>query len=198
MDIPDFVWGFCSVTLTLIAVYPYIYKTLKGNNRPHVFTWVIWTLLTGIAFAVQFTSGAGAGSWATGVTSFCCLLILLASLKHGTKNITRFDWICFIFSMLIVPIWFVTESPALAAILVTAIDGLGYFPTCRKVWSRPHEEVAFTHLIMNIKHMFSLMGMGTYTIATAFYPVSLLAFNFALVIFIFWRRRKLGTVYQKI
>ena len=33
----------------------YIYKTLKGVFKPHLFSWGIWMILGAIAFAAQFS-----------------------------------------------------------------------------------------------------------------------------------------------
>jgi hypothetical protein len=189
MIIPSFIWGLLSSSLALVSLVPYILATLKGTNRPHIFTWIIWTALTGIAFAVQFVGGAGAGAWATGVTFICCIGILLASIKNGEKSITRMDWVCFILALLAIPLWLATKSPAMAAIWVTGIDGLAYVPTMRKAWHKPNEELAFSHIIANVKHLCSLMGMSTYSVATTFYPACLLFFNTVLVLMLVWRRR---------
>jgi hypothetical protein len=191
MIIPDFVWGLASSGVTLVSMLPYIYRTFKGVTRPHIFSWIIWTALTAIIFAVQYSSGAGAGAWATLVTCLCCLMIVIVAAKHGDKYITRMDWIMFIASLAAIPIWFFTDNPALAAVWAIFIDGMAYGPTMRKCWNRPHEEYVFTHLSANLKHVFSLLGMKTVSVATTLYPAALLFFNGALVAIILWRRHVL-------
>ena len=191
--IPAFIWGICSSALTVLSLFPYIYKTLKGVNRPHIFTWIIWSLLTAIAFTVQYSAGAGPGSWATGLTCVCAAVILLISIRHGEKNITLFDWLCFLLALAAIPVWMATKNAALAGVWVTLIDGLAYLPTARKVWHKPHEEVALPHAVANAKHIFSLLGMQTISVATAFYPVCLFVFNLLLIGLILGRRRVLCT-----
>lgn len=188
MIFPSFIWGLASCLLSLFSLLPYLWVTLKGSNKPHVFTWCIWTILTGIAFAAQISGGAGAGAWATGVTFLCCVLILAASFRHGEKTITRMDWLVFAISLLIIPVWMATKNPGIAAILVTTADGLAYIPTLMKAWRKPWEEMAFTHISANIKHIFSLFAMHTYSIATTFYPAALIIFNFILAAVIIGRR----------
>lgn len=189
MIVPAYIWGLCSSALTFFSLAPYIYKIIYGINRPHAFTWIIWATLAGIAFAVQYSSGAGPGAWATGLTFLLSVVIVALPFSKGERNITFFDWVVFIAAMAAIPVWAMTESAAMAAIWVTAIDGLGYIPTLRKVWSKPHEEMAFAHMAANIKHLFSLLAMETYSIATVFYPFMLLFFNGLLVWFIVWRRQ---------
>ena len=191
MEIPDFVWGIFSSAMTVVSMAPYIYRTFKGVTRPHIFSWIIWGILTAIAFAVQYSSGAGAGAWATALTCVCSVLIVIASSRHGDKYITRLDWVMFIAALLAIPIWFVTSSPALAAVWIVVIDGLAYAPTIRKCWNRPDEEMAFTHTLANMKHVFSMFGMNTISVATTLYPVALFVFNTTLVAVILLRRRAL-------
>ena len=192
MSISPSLWGIISVAFAAISLVPYFIATLKGTNKPHVFTWVIWTLLTAMAFAVQFREGAGAGAWATGFSAVCCVFILLASLRFGEKNITRSDWVTFIAALAAIPIWVVTKNPALAAIWVTLIDGLGFYPPCRKSWHKPFEEMWQSHALSCVKHVFSLLALSAVSIATAFYPAALVVFNLILIAIILVRRRVLS------
>lgn len=58
-------------------------------------------------------------------------LITVASFKYGEKTLTRSDWISFVAALLVIPLWALTKNAALAAILISVIDGLGYYPTYR-------------------------------------------------------------------
>ena len=69
--------------MTVAAHIPYLLTTLKGTNKPHIFTWVIWSLLTFIAFAAQVAGGAGPGAWVTGATGIICVIITAAALRTG-------------------------------------------------------------------------------------------------------------------
>lgn len=189
MVIPAALWGLTGAILALISLVPYVVATLRGTNKPHIFTWIIWAILTGVAFAVQVVEGAGPGAWSTGITSALCFLISVIAIRHGEKHITRMDWACFILALAALPIWLATDNPAAAVVWVTLIDALAYIPTLRKVWHKPHEEMLFTPVIANVKHVFSLLGMVNYSIATCFYPVSLLLFNGTLALTILLRRR---------
>ena len=101
-------WGAISVVLACVALIPYLWATMRGGNKPHIFTWIIWTLLTGIAFAIQFLEGAGSGAWSGAVSTVFCVAILLAALRRGEKNITRSDWMVFAAAVAAIPIWLIT------------------------------------------------------------------------------------------
>ncbi|MDY0029912.1 MAG: hypothetical protein RBR86_08245 [Pseudobdellovibrionaceae bacterium] len=189
MTLSPEIWGGLSVALALFSLGPYLWATLKGTNKPHVFTWVIWTLLTGIAFLIQYLEGAGSGAWSGGISTVFCLAILLASFRHGEKHITRSDWAVFLASLAAILVWLVTQNPVTAAIWVTVIDSAGYIPTLRKVWNKPHEEMATTHGIAACKHVFVLLAVQNYVPATIIYSVGMVIMNMILVTTIILRRR---------
>jgi len=83
--------GITAVVISIFSLFPYISDIVKKKTKPHLYTWVIWTPLTFMAFFSQMSDGAGAGAWTTGVTAILCLLILALSFKFGTKDITRSD-----------------------------------------------------------------------------------------------------------
>jgi len=189
---PGVLWGLAAVFFTLLSMVPYIVMTVKGRNRPHIFSWIIWFLLTLIAFAIQYNGGAGAGAWATAMTALCCFSIIVVSIKNGEKRITRLDWVSFVLALSILPLWMLTENATLAAIFLVMIDGLGYVPTIRKAWHRPQEEMAYIHAVTNIKHVFSLFAMRIVSVPTVLYPLCLLVFNGVLVAIILGRRAVLA------
>lgn len=186
-------FGFISAALAVIAYPPYFFSTLKGKTRPHAFSWVLWTLLTWVAFAIQVEGGAGPGAWSTGITGFCTTLIAVVSLKFGEKNITRSDWVAFVAGLCAIPLWIWTKDPTASAILVTIIDLFGFYPTYRKSWHRPHEEMMRTHALSLAKHAVSLPALVVISIPTALYPAALLLANVGLVGMIWMRRLKAET-----
>lgn len=182
-------FGILSIAFTVVTYGPYMWSTVKGYTRPHIFSWFIWGLLQTIATAGQFAGHAGAGWWASAFSGACCLLIAVLSYKYGEKNITRFDVSILILALVALPLWYATDNPLSAIILVSFIDLLGYLPTARKAYYKPWEEMWFSYLISNIKHILSIFAMSTYSLTTVLYPVVLLSGNFALIALIFSRRR---------
>lgn len=187
-SIPPEIWGLLSVALAAFSLVPYFIATLRGTNKPHVFTWIIWSLLTGIAFLLQYLEGAGSGAWSGFFSTLFCTAILIAALRHGEKNITRGDWGIFLAALAAIPIWLVTKNPALAAVWVTIIDAAGYIPTMRKSWIKPYEEMAMTHGISALKHVFVLLAVQSVSFTTTVYSFGMLVMNSTLWLLILWRR----------
>ncbi len=179
MDYFDYkhVLAFVATGMTIWAHIPYFMDTLKGTNKPHIFTWVIWTILTFIAAAAQISGGAGAGALVTFVTGLICLAITIAAFQKGEKNITRSDWVMFVFGLGSIPVWIMTSDPLMAVIIVTLIDVSAVVPTFRKSWHKPFEENTFMYGFNLPRHMCAIASLQTFSFVTALYPAALLLMN---------------------
>ncbi|MBI1272983.1 MAG: hypothetical protein GC131_02720 [Alphaproteobacteria bacterium] len=185
-------FGYLSLLLTVAAYAPYVWMTWRGSNRPHVFSWAIWSLLMSIAAAAQYAGAAGPGYWATACSAGFCIVIAAMALYGGEKNITRSDWAFLAAALAAIPLWAATDEPLAAVLLVTAVDLLGYGPTLRKSWARPREEMALHYVISNAKHIASIAAISVYSLTTALYPAALIAANSVLVAVIMARRARLA------
>jgi hypothetical protein len=190
-SIPPEIWGIVSVGFTIAASVPYLLSVIEGNTNPHMFSWIIWGTITLTAFIVQVTQGAGAGAWSTGVSSVFCIIILIASIKRGEKNITKSDWVTFILGMMAIPIWAMTQNADIAAVWVTIINGLGFYPTFRKCYDNPYKENTTLYAMSTLKHVTSIFALSSISIATVFYPFVLFFQNGFLVVLIYWRKHVL-------
>lgn len=185
------IFGWISLIFATVGYVPYFLSIASGKTKPHFFSWCIWGSLTAIAYFAQVNSGAGAGSWATGMTALFCGIIAVISLFKGEKHITRSDWVTFLAALSAIPIWYVTSNPIYAILLVTLIDALGFWPTFRKSWHKPDEEHPLTYGLSGIKFTLSLLALESISWTTVLYPASLVLMNAAFVIMIFYRRASL-------
>ncbi len=169
--------GFVTVALSIIGHIPYIIDTLRKRTKPHIFTWIIWTTVTLLAFLGQWAKGGGAGSWGTGITSMMALIITLVAIKHGTKDITAPDTILFIIALSAIIPWYFTKDPTLSVIIATLIDACAFIPTIRKTFKNPKSETFATYSLNIIRHTLSLIALERYNLATILYPLYLLFMN---------------------
>ena len=180
--------GLISVALAAIGYTSYAVTVLRGRTRPHILSWWIWGLVMAVAGAVQITNGAGAGAWVTAFSAAACLAIALLSLRHGDRKFAATDWAALAAALMIIPVWAATSDPLLAVVMASAIEWLGYIPTMRKSWQRPHEETSITYSLDLAKWMMSLGALTTWSVVTLIYPLALLAANALLVTIILGRR----------
>lgn len=184
------IFALIAATLEVLANFPYIRDILARRTKPHLFTWLIWTLLTGISFFILVSEGVGVGAWVTGVTAVTCLGILILSFFFGERKITSFDWICLILAFASLALWKSTDDAFLAMIIIILIDTLGFIPTFRKSFLKPYEETLSTYLLVTCKHLLTLLALQMYTPTTIIYPSFLLMTNFLFVSMLIIRRKK--------
>lgn len=190
LDIKTILGGL-AVAMTVAAHIPYLLSTLKGTNKPHIFTWVIWSLLAFIAFAAQVAGGAGSGAWVTGATGIICVIILIAALRTGDKDITRGDWAMFLAGLAAIPAWLLTSDPFWSVLIVVVIDCSAFWPTFRKSWHKPQEENSFMYGFNIPRHAVALSSLREVTLVTALYPAALLAMNIIMYAMLKIRRKRL-------
>jgi hypothetical protein len=129
-----------AVILGFVGYVPYLRDILKGRTKPHIYSWFIWGFLGIILFALQVSAGAGVGTWSLLAVTLISFLIFFLGLKNGQKDITKTDTLFFILAILALVLWLLVKQPILSAILITLVDMLGFAPTIRKSWSKPHSE----------------------------------------------------------
>ena len=185
--------GYIALFFTLLSHIPYIWSMMRGKTQPHVFSWIVWSLACLIVFAAQSSAQAGPGAWATATSALCSLLVVcLAFLQKADWSITRSDWLAFLTALAIIPIWYFTKNAMIAALLATLIDAVAYYPTFRKFYHKPHQEMISLYVIANLKHIASIFAMIQYSVTTLVMPVTMLLMNSILIIMLIWRRRVLA------
>ncbi len=185
-------WGFLSLIFVVVATVPYLRSVRRGRTNPHLFSWIIWGLMTGIAAAAQVVGHAGPGAWAAIFAAIQCFVVIGFCFKSGDRDITRSDWIALAAGLGAIPLWVETRDPLPAVLWVTFIDAIGYSPTFRKFYAKPAEERTSYYAITNLKHLASLCAMTTYSMTTIFYPAVLFTMNTAFIVMLLWRRARLA------
>lgn len=180
--------GIIAVVLAFGTYIPIYFGIFFGKVRPHIFTYLVWTITVGFAFVSSFLSGGGAGSWVLGVTVFLVGGIFLLCFKYGTKDITRFDTVALFFAIAALVPWFITKDPTISIILITIIEITSFFPTFRKTWNDPYSEIAFPWVINSAKHALTVLAVSSVSVATVFYPAVLISINLLLAGEIMYRK----------
>lgn len=181
-----------SVVMTIAGYLFYFKDIFAGKTKPHMYTWLIWGLLTGIAFFGQLADGAGTGAWVTGVTAAVSFLIVALSFKYGEKNITRSDTYFLIASLASIVLWLVTNDPLLSIILITIVDFVAFVPTIRKSLIKPGEETLIHYFFAGGKFVLAIIALENYSIVTTLYPLSLVLANWLFVVLVLIRRDQLS------
>ncbi len=183
--------GATATVIAFCSYIPYFRNIFRGLTKPHAFSWLIWSILTGIGFAAQVYDDGGPGAWATGFTAGMCFVVFLVALKSGEKDITNSDWLCLSGAFIAIGLWAVTSNPLTSVILITLIDALGFIPTFRKSFHKPHQETALTYGLSALKFMFAIPALSNITLVTTLYPASLIVMNGLFVMMLLIRRKQI-------
>ncbi|HCM84165.1 MAG TPA: hypothetical protein DIS76_06325 [Rhodospirillaceae bacterium] len=188
------IFGMVAIVFLAIAYFTYIRSLWRGESKPHFFTWVIWTITTSITLATQLAEHAGPGAWTTMISLVLLVGITIYAFFRGEKNFTHGDWVSLIAAAAALVVWYFTDEAGYAAVIVTTIDCLAYYPTFRKTWSRPYEENITSYVVQGLKHGLACFALSNVTLATASYPSALAATNLVFGGYGLWRRNKMRAI----
>jgi len=190
----DYKWvlAFLAALISICNLVYYLSTVISGKTKPHMYTWLIWGLVTLVAAATQLISDAGAGAYFTLLVAFNCLLISGFAYFKGIKDIAKSDKICLVICLIAIVLWQVSSTPLLALIIVTLIDLAGFYPTIRKSYSSPHQENMRSFVLYGVTYGMSIMALNHYNILTTLYPAAIVCASWAIVVFLIIRRKQLG------
>ncbi len=183
--------GLITVILAMGSYVPYIKNALFGKTRPHAFSWLIWTILTGVGFFIQTANGAGPGAWFNGVMTVVCAILTVIGFVKGRKEIISYDWISFILAFVAIYLWLVEKDPTISIAFVIVADALGMVPTVRKSFVHPYSETMETYAINAFRVFLAIFALDKFTFVTASYHVYMICANMLLVAILVLRRKKI-------
>jgi hypothetical protein len=89
-------------------------------------------------------------------------------------------------------LWHFTDDPLNAVFVITAVEIFAFYPTFRKSWFKPHQELAFAYIMDALKYVVSFWAMESYSLTALLYPVFIVALQSVFIAMLLWRRRVLG------
>ncbi len=184
-------FGIIATILAIVCFLPYLRDIVAKKTTPHIYSWLVWSILQTVGVIAIFQGGGQFGSLGLAVGLLFCISIFLLSFKYGTKNITKFDTLCLIGSMIAIVIWLIQRDHTLSVILITIIDFVAFLPTYRKGYAEPRSETSTTYLLSAISNVFALLALAQYSLTTSLYIVSLVASNSGIVLILLIRRKTL-------
>ncbi|MDQ5950114.1 MAG: hypothetical protein QG585_54 [Patescibacteria group bacterium] len=175
--------------VSIIVYVPYIKDIFLGKTKPHIFSWIMWGLLTGISFVAQIKEGAGFGSLTAGIASVLTLVVIILSIKRGEKNITKIDWFCLSGALIGILLWIITKNPLYSIILISIIDTIAFIPTVRKSLKKPYEETLSVYIAYTFIWIIAIISFDQITVTTALYPATLVLTNALFAILLIVKRK---------
>lgn len=169
-----------AITASILAIFgnaSYLRDIFTKRVIAHPFTWLVWTLVSGITFFGQIAKGAGIGALPTGIAESFTLLIFLYSLQHGFKNIVKTDVYFLILALVGIIPWILTKDPTISVIIAVSIDLVAFVPTLRKVWLHPITDTPTLYSMNVLRHILTLFSLQAYNVATMLHSVAMILVN---------------------
>ncbi len=173
--------GFTTIILAITGLIPYFLDILKGKTKPHLYSWILWTVTSILVFVGQIQKGAGAGAWNTGIVGCLSLFITVLTFKKGAKDITKSDKLMFAIALLSIIPWLLTKDPTLSIIILTGINLSAVVLTMRKTLKHPGSESLILYSTNIIRHFLAIIALSNYNLATYIFPSSLFIANILMV-----------------
>jgi hypothetical protein len=185
------VFAVTATIISIISFIPYLRDLRAHKIKPHLFSWVVWSLMTLIYFFAQVSGGAGIGALTTAITGIMTIYIAIVAFRHSDKIIKRVDWISLAISLIALVSWVATNNPVFAVILISISDFAGFLPTVRKSYADPYSETLSLYFMAGIKHILVIFSLQQITLTTSFYTFVLIIENCLFVLMLLYRRNKL-------
>lgn len=163
-----------AVALTFVAFVPYIRGIRQGSIQPHVFSWVIWGLTTCMVFVAQVQGHGGIGAWPIGISGAISAWIAWLAYERRTDiTITPLDKLFLVAALACMPLWYATQDPLWAVIVLTTIDLLGFGPMIRKTYASPHSESMSFIALFVARNALVLIALAHYSVVTVLFPAAI-------------------------
>lgn len=182
-----------AIVAALLAIagnIPYLRDVLKKRVQPHLYTWLVWSIVSGVTFFGQVAKGAGIGALPTAASEIFTVIIFFFSLKYGFKNIRPRDKYFLAAALLSLIPWAITKDPTISVIIVVAIDLIAFVPTLTKTWAKPGTETWWLYFTNVVRHILALFALEAYNIATMLHSIAMIIVNSAMVSIITNRKIK--------
>ncbi|MDD5068393.1 MAG: hypothetical protein PHS53_02570 [Candidatus Pacebacteria bacterium] len=184
-------FGIVASIFSIACFAPYFRDVFLKKTNPHSYSWLVWSILQSVGVLAILSDRGGYGVLGLGIGAFLCTCMFLLSLKYGTKNITKFDTICLVGSLIAIGIWLFEKNALHSVILISIIDFVGFLPTYRKGYEEPFTETISTYFMSALAVVFDIFALSHYSITTTLYLGTLLFSNGFFVLLLVTRRKLL-------
>ena len=153
----------CAAISTVLAVYcviPYVVSIVRGQTKPHQFTWLIFTIMNGIVMTSQFLAGARASVIISVIFFVSSGLEFVLSLKYGVRDSSKYDRMLLGAALLTIVLWLLTRNNALAIWLTVLIDVFATTLLVLKIKKHPGSEPFWLWCIATIAFVFTCLSLA--------------------------------------
>jgi hypothetical protein len=179
-------------SLVTLSIVPYIKDIIRGNAKPRLLSWAIWTLLLGLTALVSWQEHQMSSAALSAASMFGCFIVAVLAARYTNFEFTRLERYSLLGAVLGIGLWLLFDSPMLVLLTAITVDAVAYLPTFANGWHNPHHESMTMFVI-------SAFGSGLVLIAAVLdhassqglaYPLYSVIFGSIMVGILLTRRQK--------
>lgn len=181
------------VLVQIIGITKYIRETIRGNTKPNRISWLLWSIAPIIGAIATLSKGFTLAALPVFMSGFGPFLVFISSFinKNSYWKLGKFDYICGVFSILALVLWYITKEANVAILLAILSDGAASIPTLVKAWHHPETETAAPFMAGLFSNLTSSLAIRSWTFTEIAFPSYLITFNVILISLIKRKRKKL-------
>lgn len=166
---------------------------LIGGTRPHVVSWIVWSLLQVVIFLSAHQEGAGASNLLPLAHFAGSSLIAIFASQYGVRAVTRLDTACGISAIGSLTLFLFIDSPWWALLLAIVTEFLAGLPTLIGVMKNPRDEslpgwtLFFLGGLLNLCACQGLIS-GQLSLHDSGYTIYILLFTGCISLRLWWAR----------
>ena len=182
-----------STFIYLIGIIPYWRDVIHWRTLPHPFTTGVWAIIVGFNAYVLFLDGEYYSLIPSIIMTLSLIIFWVGYWIVAFKKIliNWFDYLCFIFAVLLILYWFVSWNILNTIILTLIIDFIAFLPVFKKWWLQPWTETVFAYFMAGINQIFTLFALSSPNLETSLFWIYLLISNIIFCIVVLYRRYSL-------
>lgn len=178
--------GILSSVCLLIGGIPYLIDIHKKRVKPHILSWLGWGLITALGGAAMVAEGS---TWAVALlfaNTVMCLLIAIYSAfrKAGVWLTGPQDIAFFVFGLIGLILWQITDVPMYALVLSIIADASFGIPTIIKTLKDPSSETLFPWAMSVTSEIFGLLALKVFAFHEIAYPIYLFIFDITILLIV--------------
>lgn len=181
-------FGILGIISSVVVSILYVSSIFRGPTRPHMYTWLIWTLTQGTAVLGMWKGGGGFAAISLIIGTLFVFGVFLITLFRGSKNITKGDTAMLVCALGAIFVWWQLHDPLLAVYMVSLIDLCGYILSLRKAFCDPWSENVLSWVGFTFCNMCVFIALKEYNALTLTYLLTLSFANIVMIILCLLRR----------
>jgi hypothetical protein len=173
--------GMAAGLILLLGNIPYILSIRRGDTRPNLVTWGIWTTIGFILLASYSAIGATNTLWLPIAQVISQIIITCYAFKYSQGKWQRWDRICIAGAGLSLLCWWQSGSPLVALLMNILMDVLGAIPTLEKIYYEPDSEDLLFWVMSFSASILNLLAIENFSWSFMIFPLYLFILNMVVL-----------------